>query len=29
MTFDGPAELADQIARDRAAAESYFQNLLL
>ncbi len=25
--FSGPDELADQIARDRAAAESYFQNL--
>ncbi len=27
--FAGPDELADQIARDRAAAESYFQNLLI
>lgn len=27
--FDTPAELADQIARDRAAAEAYFTNLQL
>ena len=27
--FSGPEELADQIARDRAAAEGYFQNLPL
>lgn len=27
--FSGPEELADQIARDRAAAEAYFQNLPL
>lgn len=27
--FSGPQELADQIARDRAAAEAYFQNLPL
>jgi riboflavin kinase/FMN adenylyltransferase len=29
LAFDSPTELADQIARDRAAAESYFQNLLI
>jgi len=27
--FSGPEELADQIARDRAASEAYFQNLPL
>ena len=27
--FDGPEQLADQIARDRAAAAAYFQNLPL
>jgi len=27
MRFDSAADLSDQIARDRAAAESYFQNL--
>ncbi|NIM01380.1 MAG: bifunctional riboflavin kinase/FAD synthetase [Acidobacteria bacterium] len=27
--FDGPAQLADQLARDRAAAESYFARLRL
>jgi riboflavin kinase/FMN adenylyltransferase len=27
--FDGPGELADQLARDRAAAEAYFHNLHL
>jgi riboflavin kinase/FMN adenylyltransferase len=27
MRFDGPIDLADQIARDRAAAESFFRNL--
>jgi riboflavin kinase/FMN adenylyltransferase len=27
ISFDGPIELADQIARDRAAAESFFRNL--
>ncbi len=29
MAFESPTELGDQIARDRAAAESYFQNLIL
>ena len=29
MRFPGPLELSDQIARDRAAAESYFRNLQL
>ena len=28
-TFSGPAELADQIARDKAAATSYFSGLAL
>ena len=27
MTFDGPTQLADQIARDRAAATSYFSRV--
>jgi len=27
MRFENPSDLADQLARDRAAAESYFQNL--
>ena len=26
MRFDGAADLADQLARDRAAAASFFQN---
>jgi riboflavin kinase / FMN adenylyltransferase len=29
MTFDGPSALADQIARDLAAAEAYFSGLTL
>jgi len=27
MRFEDPLQLGDQIARDRAAAESYFQNM--
>jgi FAD synthase len=29
MPFAGPSELADQIARDQAAAASYFSGLTL
>ena len=29
MSFAGPSELADQIARDKAAAVSYFSGLSL
>lgn len=29
MCFAGPSELADQIARDRAAADAYFQHVRL